>query len=141
MKKILFNLDEKANGQCLIMLIYRHPKGRFKYSIAEHTVRSHWHPKKYRVREGQQNPAGKRINSELNRAERTLNEILTDFNKKDIVPDNEMIKNEMDVRFKGQPRNPGKINHILSYVDLFINEMKDRRKVSTVKTYTTARIT
>lgn len=129
-----------GDKQVLIMMIYRHSNGStFKYSTHERVRPSGWNKNQQRAKEQSSHVLGKLINSRLDMLERIFNEILTEFNKKGIVPTNELLRNELDVRFLGKERNPSKIDDILNFIDLLISENESLLAINTLKEYKATR--
>ena len=138
MNKVRFNIDRRKDGTGLILMLFRHSNGALKYSTGEKIPIEYWNAKSQRAKERQDFPEGKRINSNLNRLERTLHEIITDFNRKDIIPSNKQLKEKLDELFRGKKPVQDKIDDIFEYAEIYIEESKSRVTENTIATYRTA---
>jgi len=122
--------------EILILMVYRHPKGVLKYSSGETINPSAWNPTQQRAREQSSTIRGKLVNAHLDRMERTLNDILTHFNQKGIIPSTEMLREELDIRFRGKALSPGKIDNVMEYIDVYIRERgQSSIRPNTLKNY------
>lgn len=128
---------KEADIETLIMMVWRHTNGIFKYSTGEKIPVNMWNATKQRAKVTSGFLRSRLINSNLDRLERTLTEIVTGFNQRSEIPTNAMLKAELDVRFHGKNPLPGKIDDITTWVDIFIEESVNRVAINTRKAYVT----
>ncbi len=159
MNKIKFNLNLKSGkgkpqeeekskkrfrrgvpeNEVLIMMVYRHSKGTLKYSTGEKVSIDNWNPNRQRANEQSSFLRGRLINSNLDRLERNLNDIITGFNQRSEIPSNDMLKEKLDIIFRGKEPNPGKINDVQTWIEIFLSESQSRVKPNTFKVYLTTK--
>ncbi len=159
MNKIKFNLNLKSRkgkpqeeekpkkrfqkkvtkSEVLIMMVYRHPKGTLKYSTGEKVTIDNWNPNRQRSNEQTSFLRGKLINSNLDRLERNLNDIITGFNQRSEIPSNDMLREKLDIIFRGREPNPGKINDLQTWIELFLTESQNRIMPNSFKVYQTTK--
>ena len=141
MANIRFILKEpKGNKETLIYLIYYFPNNRLKYSTGEIINPMYWDSSTQRVNEKIKvtpivKEKNKSINIQLNRYISKVEDILTDCKKQNIVPENKLLKSELDKEFKKDITPANKPLTFLEYIPEYIktsNKKEGSKKANRV---------
>jgi len=138
--------EPKGNKETLIYLIYYFPNNRLKYSTGEIINPIYWNSSTQRaiVTKKENNDIellpiikekNKSINIQLNRYVDKVEGMLTDWKKQKIVPDNKILKLELDKEFKKEIVPANKPLTFLEYIPEYIktsNKKEGSKKANRV---------
>jgi Site-specific recombinase XerD len=136
MAKVNFFLKEpKAEEETLIYLFFSYNNQRLKYSTGEKIHPDFWNSKDQRVKETKKFPEHPEFNFRLSNLETIVKNVYRRLLNDGLTPTNDLLKNELNIELKKKEKETPLT--LFEFIDKFIEECKDKRSLTTIKSYIT----
>lgn len=131
MNNIKILLKKPREPESLILMVYRFAGKKLVMSINEKVLTKHWNFDKMMVRANSSYPDHQRLNYTIANWTKALEQAITHFEQKGVVPSMLELKNKtLEIRFPSQNISTGVSNKVVFELEKYIKSLKEENRLS-----------